>query len=481
MINKFLFLLLGLVSFQQGFSTISAGMNVFTYYEDQQPYIEINMHIVGSSVTLRELNTTEVESEILAQFFITQENDTIIADAYRLKSPKGLKAQDFIHLQRYKLAPGNYRINVVLTDILNIDNTYTYFKNLEIDELNDDFQQSKTKLLASIAPSDQSQHSLFKYGYIMEPAAFHFFHKDMSIVYAYKELYNVNSLSSDSLRVDYKLIEDNVNTKIIESKTTMLYPSEKNLLIEGFSLKKIPSGNYIFVFDIHRNGYHFVQDTVSFQRSNPALDTKLLAEEDGFVNSFIQKLSPDELDYALKGLAPRLGSLERGRIDHVIRRGTPKSKKFYLYNYWVNYDPINTERTFNQYMDILDAVDKKFYSAYGRGFETDRGYVFLRYGQPDNVISVEDEPTAPPYQIWFYDRVDRTGQSNVKFLFYNPNLGAYHYELLHSTCRGELQNRQWEIELYRDAPNEIDGNRMDATTMKDNYNRRAREYFEDQN
>jgi hypothetical protein len=66
----------------------------------------------------------------------------------------------------------------------------------------------------------------------------------------------------------------------------------------------------------------------------------------------------------------------------------------------------------------------------------------------------------------------------VKFLFYNPSLGHNDYKLLHSTCRGELNNPAWEVELYSKSPNERIGNTIDARNVQDNFNRNARRYFE---
>ena len=70
-----------------------------------------------------------------------------------------------------------------------------------------------------------------------------------------------------------------------------------------------------------------------------------------------------------------------------------------------------------------------------------------------------------------------TKQVNVRFLFYAPGLGT-DFRILHSTARGEISNPQWQLELYKQAPNEIEGdNYIDATEMQDNWNRHASRYF----
>ena len=131
-------------------------------------------------------------------------------------------------------------------------------------------------------------------------------------------------------------------------------------------------------------------------------------------------------------------------------------------------------------MEVARAVDRKYHSGLGEGFESDRGYTFLKYGRPNDIITVEDEPSAPPYEIWSYNSFPSTGQQNVKFLFYNPSLAIGQFQLLHSTARGEVFNAQWEVELYRDDGNgSIRGTDFDSTTVPENVARRAREYFND--
>lgn len=130
-------------------------------------------------------------------------------------------------------------------------------------------------------------------------------------------------------------------------------------------------------------------------------------------------------------------------------------------------------------MEVAKAVDKMYDGGFGYGFESDRGFIYMKYGRPDDMVMVDNDPSAPPYEIWIYNDFPKTKQTNVKFLFYEPNLGT-DYELLHSNARGEINNPQWQIELYKNAPNEIQGsNYIDATQMQGNFNRRASQYFND--
>ena len=97
------------------------------------------------------------------------------------------------------------------------------------------------------------------------------------------------------------------------------------------------------------------------------------------------------------------------------------------------------------------------------------------------MISVSDEPDAPPYEIWFYEQFPFTAQSDVKFLFYNPELSAGGYTLLHSTARGEVNNPQWQLELYSsiNEGDKIGTDYRNRTEVSDGINRNAARYFND--
>jgi hypothetical protein len=62
----------------------------------------------------------------------------------------------------------------------------------------------------------------------------------------------------------------------------------------------------------------------------------------------------------------------------------------------------------------------------------------MKYGKPSDMITVNDDPSSAPYEVWLYYDIPKLAQSNVKFLFYNPFLDGMDYRLLQSNARGEV-------------------------------------------
>ncbi len=485
-ITKRLFILLFFI-FSLSISSqaaIDADVDIATYYQEGTPFIDVRLHIVGSTLKEKEIGDNLVETRVKVLMTVLQGDNIIDFRKYGLVSPSAELPSDFIDLRRFVLAPGTYTVKVELVDQLNAKNMYQQELAVQIKEQSEELSVSKILLLASVKPSQDTENPFYKYGNVVEPAAFGFFHESMDKLLVFSEIYKSNAVFDQDYAVKLTLLNnDEGESKEVLTKYKRFKPSEKEVLIDGFLIADVPSGNYSLKLDlVNAQQESKYSQIVSFQRSNPSKDRDILLSSNvDLEGSFINKLTPEELEYNLKALAPRLNQMEITTINILLEEENVKGQRFYLYNYWSAFDPITTEETFNTYNKIAKAVDRMFYNTVGRGFETDRGYIFLKYGKPQNVISVENEPSAPPYEIWFYDQLDLTGEVNVRFLFYNPSLGGNDFSLLHSTSRYEKRNPRWEVELYSDAPNEIEGNRVDATTVVDNFNRRAREYFEDNN
>lgn len=463
-------------------ASIDVDLNIYQYFQDEDPYIELNMHILGASLKSKDLDNTSFQTKARVLIIIKQEEQIVDFEKYELVSPISTNIIDFIDLKRFSLKPGDYQIEIEIIDQLDVENSFKKNIAYQVVPYPTELKISELQLLHRVEQSVDNKNVFFKFGNIMEPAAYNFFHKGMKQLFIYAEVYNTALAFTDDFAIGFRLINEDSNKDVL--KKYKKHKANKQLIyIQKIPIESLPSGNYKIVLElIDKTNTVFKQKEISFQRSNPSMDLEAIIEDDDrFTNSFIMQLSEEELIYNLKALVPIVSNEESVVLLNTINSENPKAQRYFLYQFWSTFDPVNTEKTFKQYNKIAKAVDRKFYNTVGLGFETDRGYMFLKYGKPDNVITVTDEPTAPPYEIWFYDKLENTGEVNMKFLFYNPTLGGNNFELLHSTSRHERQNKQWEVTLYSDAPNDISGSGINEQTVKDSYQRRARAYFEDGN
>ncbi|MEM9990212.1 MAG: GWxTD domain-containing protein [Bacteroidota bacterium] len=480
----FLFTLL-LLSFRV-LSAIDASIS-FARFQTvaDQAYVEVYVHIAGQTVEyLPSASDTMQLSASVEVLILFQQGETVLQfDKYNLNSPNVFRPTDLIDAKRFALPVGAYELRVEIKDNQKEANVAVYNTELEILAKE---QQSDIQLLAHVERSTEQDNPFVKYGFLLEPLPYNFYGKQQAKMWFYTELYQDSTQAGQSRTVRY-FLEQQLNGELkplsVKSKRKTASPVVPVLL--GLDIADLPSGNYNLVVELRDETEQLLSKrSVFFQRSNPYLNIdnrpltgEVLEEEDDL---FVSKLNAKEMDYALRALLPKVPIGESGRLNAVIKTSSQEAKQLYLLNYWLQQNPNLPEQAFAAYMNVVRAVDNTFESGFRDGFETDRGFIYLKYGRPDDMINVQDEPSAPPYEIWSYNDFPATNQTNIRFLFYNPSLAAGNYVLLHSTAIGELNNPQWELELYRDAPNEVEGNDpFGGTQMRDNFGRRAREYFND--
>ncbi|MEM1321807.1 MAG: GWxTD domain-containing protein [Bacteroidota bacterium] len=447
-----------------------------TFNGPNSPFVEIYLQVIGKTVEYQAVDSTHYKAAVEVIIMFRKNGEIVKFDKYNLRSPLSTFAQDFIDLKRFALENGTYELEVSVTDLNKKENTKTFRSEVALDYGNTNLQQSDVQLLASIEQNDATNNPFVKNGYYMEPLPYNFYHKKTSKLIFYNEIYNANLTLSKDMLIRYA-IEKVENGK---SETVMLghkkrQPKSINILLIQMDISKLESGNYKLLVEVrNRDQVLLNSKEVAFQRSNPYLQLSKIAESP--VEQFVNNLDLKELRYSLKSIAMIVPMNDTELINMLLANNDMDAQRRYLFNFWAQMDPNAPEEAYNKYMNVARAVDKTYYSGFGYGFETDRGWMFMRYGKPDDIVTVENETAAPPYEIWVYNDMPKTAQGLVKILFYNPSLAKGNYQLLHCTINGELQNPNWEEELYRDGEvGEPNANSRDAFHV----NRRARELFAD--
>lgn len=317
----------------------------------------------------------------------------------------------------------------------------------------------------------------------MLPVTGNFYPKNLNTLFAYSEIYNTKSAGNNKVSLcSYFEKADNVAGKIDGYTSCKDYSAMEIIpVVMQKNISMLPSGNYNLVLEIRDASGSIIADKkVFFQRSNPTADlASVRVDESTYEHSFIKNMDESMVQYSLRAIGVVLPNSDVDILNSILANKNLESKRKYLYNYWVNFDPVNTEKSYQKFMALAKQVDAAFISGFGYGFETDRGRIWLKYGPPNDKVSVEEDPNAPPYEIWVYNEFPKTKQGVVKFLFYNPNLGN-DYILLHSNCRTEINNPRWEKELYKGAKSNYNADEYSETgNISSGFLKRASEYFKD--
>ncbi len=231
---------------------------------------------------------------------------------------------------------------------------------------------------------------------------------------------------------------------------------------------KIPSGNYDLIVSLMNDSTRVLnQKKASFQvLSNYQLDesdytlSTSMAQDDNMhkdidINkTFVGKYTIAQLQKNIAALSPVSKGAEARVIDDLRESKNEMQLKRFFYNFWYDRYPGAPEKAWNDYASKLNKVAKEYGTASLPGYETDRGRIYLIYGEPDVRERVPSEKGALPYEVWFY-RHTEMGRGNVKFLFYQPGMIGNQLFLLHSTEPDVIINPQWKSFLFLD-PNDND-------------------------
>jgi GWxTD domain-containing protein len=357
----------------------------------------------------------------------------------------------------------------------------TLSQNFTIHAVSPALAQSDIRLLGHIEATTV-ETVWVRNGQRMTPLPYDWYRDDLTFLYFYNELYHSDVGLAADFYISYAIVPARDPEHILLQGFKRLKPKPVNFIVQAMDISGLTSGEYILRVGVYDKARTLRSETETiFIRSNPEADRKIAASADRYFDmSFTLRMPEDSVRYALRALAPVISQIQVPVLNYLLKEGELENQRRFLHQYFVETDLHDPEGAYIAYMELVAIVDKEYHSAFGYGFETDRGRILLKYGMPDDIIAVDDEPSAPPYEIWFYHAFPVTSQSDVRFLFYNPSLAGGDYQLLHSTAIGELQNNRWQQELYRDALSEPGaGDFIDARDVQPNWNRRAVEYFRD--
>jgi GWxTD domain-containing protein len=133
-----------------------------------------------------------------------------------------------------------------------------------------------------------------------------------------------------------------------------------------------------------------------------------------------------------------------------------EGKRNFMRTFWAKRDP--TAGTPEN--EALVAYYRLFYEANRRfresgagnveGWRTDRGRIFLKYGEPEETLRRPVAGITPPYEVWKYTR-----PRQLKFVFLD-HTGLGNYQLIYTNDRFEPSRADWTALLGAEAVQDVE-------------------------
>ncbi len=207
-------------------------------------------------------------------------------------------------------------------------------------------------------------------------------------------------------------------------------PGTSAVLATHLDVKDLPQDNYVLELE--------VIDSVAQSRAvvRKPFQVRLMGDE-------CEELTPEEAKRMRDVILYIARHEELKTYDELSGCG----KWNFLREFWKRRDP-TPGTPYNEFKDQhfqrINHANERFSTKLGDktdGWMTDRGRIYIRYGEPDEIERYPSSLERKPLQQWYYYQMPDQGE--IFFLFEDED-GFGTYNLVHSTARGEKYDPNWE-------------------------------------
>ncbi len=434
-------LLILLLFLQYGLAQSLLRIDVARFYTAElSPYIEI--YYAVNPLFLKNKN-----SEVLVETYLYRKTATdsslVFVEKINLKGKE--KDKLWLHLKRLSLQKGNYLLQVK-AHAPEDDKVYSALREFSI-------FSAEPPVFSDIIWVDKyypaQEKSVFsRSGIAYLPLVNEGVFIDKEYIAFLLEIYALKKVTSSPVKLELKILDGKSKQYLggFVKRYKSFSPTDYLLVKNKFNIAALPTGNYILEVAIlsrdnrkiseYHYPFHLFKSTD--YKSSPvyaSLYDKYFGypeeELDDYIKALIYIATPDEM-----------------RIAKSLK--TYDEKKSFFYAFWdarkeSPEDPPNAK--WRDYLARYEYANKHFKAVGKKGWQTDRGRVLLKYGLPSDVQQFLTEMDKHPYIIWTYNYLG--SQSNVFFVFYDPDLSTNEFPLLHSTLSGEPYNANWRLQLLK--------------------------------
>jgi len=431
-----------------------AYLSYATFNSPDGPYIETYLAIDAKTVTYKKLDDGNFQGVVNILMTFKQNNDIKAFKKYELKSPVVADTADrnfnFIDQQRFLLPNGTYEFEVELSDANKKTEITPYNQTISIIYPKDKPSISGIELVKSYTRSEQA-NELNKSGYDLVPFVYSFYPQTDSKLLFYCEIYNINKTIGEGekylLTYFVETLENHQRVKDL-AKVKKETAKEVTVVLADLNIINLPTGNYNLIVEARdQQNQVIASQKLFFQRSNPY--ARMTIEDLTTVNpasSFVEQFTNiDTLREYVSSTYPISSALEKNFLKGNLKTASLEVLQQYFLGFWQRRDASDPQKAWEAYKYLVEVAQHNFGTPVKKGYQTDRGRVFLEYGAPNVRVERYNEPSNYPYEIWQYYSLPN--QSNRKFVFYSPDMVTSDFFLLHSDAIGEIYNPRWQVDL----------------------------------
>jgi GWxTD domain-containing protein len=210
--------------------------------------------------------------------------------------------------------------------------------------------------------------------------------------FLYVEVYSKVAL--DSLMLNWKIL-DTQRREVLHNSQTEAATGRVTQAFLKVDNPNLDAGTYFLSLDVAP-----VHDAAT----HPALtasSSRTFTVRWSDLPSFVQDLDKaiDQLRYVAR----------ESEMEYMREAKDPTEKRRRFLEFWKKRDPdprTAENELMEEYYARVDYANKNF-THYVEGWRTDRGMVYIYLGAPDNIERYPFQSNSKPYEIWYYNQINR--------------------------------------------------------------------------
>lgn len=427
------------------------------YTPDQSAYVSTLLQFSSGSFKYKTTDSGALQASVEITQIFRSKDSIVLADKYILDSPEMRDSivDDFFDVQNYGLEAGIYSYELIIKDLISGEEVKGE-QSLKIKPFAENTVQFSDIEFIQSASKSTEKNNFVKNGFFILPYMTNYFPPEMTKIAFYAELYNTSNIigENEQFLLTYSVSNFDTGEELSDIfKFQRLTAGPVVPVIGYLPIEMVPSGDYnLNINVIDKNNDTIASKVMFFQRRSDMPVAHINVDEVDIDVAWMEDIPRDSIPYFLGSIMPISPRYEYETIRKILKTDDTTYMEKYFYAFWKQTAPTNTAKAWYDYRHTVYYCEKVFGTQIKAAWETDRGRIWLKYGAPNQFIDRPNEPSAYPYQIWHYYRIGQ--RSDIRFVFYNPDLVTNDYPLLHSDMQGELQNYRWKNDLHkRDAPN----------------------------
>lgn len=421
-------------------------------YDNQKLFLEFYYSFNQQQlIFIKTGNGYEADGELDMEVYDQNANKTVIQKRYKvpvtISDTAGYNKNTNLTGQvNFLLDSGIYIFKIKASDFNNLSDSAVFEDNLDLKCFpTSSVALSSVQVSSDIKRSTDKNSVFYKNTLEIVPNPVRLFGNNVSTLYYYFEVYNLNKKNiTDEYYIVSKITDLNNNKLKSEVKKYKL-KSESKVEFGSFDISDMPTNSYNLVINVVDDKNKILaQNSKKFFVYNS--DTSNINYEKytgNYLLSEYTNYTEEQLDNEFRKAKYIATETEKNQYEELHN---VDAKRKFMYDFWKSRDtnPATPKNEFKmEYFERIEYANAHFRYNFKDGWQTDRGRIYVTYGKPDDVERYPFEADQRAYEIWKYDSIE----GGVEFVFVDMSNAMNDYGLVHSTARNELRDDNWRSRL----------------------------------